>query len=67
MYKMYAKCNFFQKKFIFKFVRCLEVYKKKLINLDLGGTKEGLLAARVPKNQPRRVNLRVHLGVHEGP
>ena len=40
---------------------------KKLINLDLGGTLEGLLSARVPQNQPRRVNFRVHLGVHEGP
>ena len=28
---------------IFKFVRCLEVYEKKLINLDLGGTLEGPL------------------------
>ena len=40
---------------------------KKLINLDLGGTLEGLLSARVPQNQPRRVNFRVHLEVHEGP
>ena len=52
---------------ICKFVRCLEVYKKKGVNLDLGGTLEGLLSARVPQNQPRRVNFRVHLGVHEGP
>ena len=52
---------------IFKFVRCLEVYKKKMISLDLGGTLEGLLLARVPQNQPRRVNFRVHFGVHEGP
>ena len=27
---------------IFKFVRCPQVYEKKLINLDLGGTLEGL-------------------------
>ena len=27
---------------IFKFVQCLKVYKTKLINLDLGGTLEGL-------------------------
>ena len=27
---------------IFKFVRCLEVYKNKSINLDLGRTLEGL-------------------------
>ena len=27
---------------IFTFVRCLDVYKKRLINLDLGGTLEGL-------------------------
>ena len=46
---------------IFKFVCCLEVYEKKLINLDRGGTLEGLLSARVPQNQPRRVNFRVHL------
>ena len=52
---------------IFKFVRCPEVYEKRLINLDRGGTLEGLLSARVPKNQPRRVNFRVHLGAHEGP
>ena len=52
---------------IFKFVCCLEVYEKKLTNLDHGGTLEGLLSARVPQNQPRRVHLRVHLGVHEGP
>ena len=52
---------------IFKFVHCLEVYEKKLINLDRGGTLEGLLSARVPQNQPRRVNFRVHLEVHEGP
>ena len=51
---------------IFKFVRFLEVHKK-LINLDLGGTLEGLLLARVPQNQPHRVNFRVHLGVQEGP
>ena len=24
-------------------------------------------SARVPQNQPHRVNFRVHLGVHEGP
>ena len=42
----------------FKFVRCLEVYKK-FINLDLGGTLEGLLLARVPQNQPCIVNFRV--------
>ena len=52
---------------IFKFVRFLEVYEKKLINLDRGWTLEGLLSARVPQNQPRRVNFRVHEGVHEGP
>ena len=52
---------------IFKFVRCLEVYIKILVNLDLGGTLEGLLSARVPRNQPRRVHFRGHLGVHEGP
>ena len=52
---------------IFKFVLCLEVYGKKLINMDHGGTLEGLLSARVPQNQPCRVNFRVHLGVHEGP
>ena len=40
---------------------------KKLIHLDLGGTLEWLLSARVPQNQPRRVNFRVHFGVHEGP
>ena len=49
---------------IFKFV---EVYEKKLTYLDHGGTLKGLLSARVPQNQPRRVNFRVHLGVHEGP
>ena len=38
-----------------------------MTNLDLGGTLEGLLLAKVPQNQPRRVNIRVHLGVHEGP
>ena len=53
--------------YIFKFVCCLEVYEKKLINLDCGGTLEGLLSARVPQNQSRRVNLRVPLGFHEGP
>ena len=47
---------------IFKFVRCCESCKK-IINLDPGG----LLTARVPQNQPRRVHFRVHLGVHEGP
>ena len=52
---------------IFKFVRCLEVYEKQLVNFDLGGTLEGLLSARVPQNQPRRVNFRGHLGGHEGP
>ena len=52
---------------IFKFVCCLEVYEKKLINLDHGGTLEGLFSARVPQNQPPRVNFRVHLEVHEGP
>ena len=31
----------------FKFVRCLEVYNKKLINLDLGGNLEGLKSARI--------------------
>ena len=51
---------------IFKFVRCLEVYKE-LINLDLGGALGGLLLARAPQNQLCRVNFRVHLGVHEGP
>ena len=35
---------------IFKFVRCLEVYEKKLVNLDRGGTLEGLLSARNPQN-----------------
>ena len=54
-------------KCIFQFARCLEVYEKKWTNLDLGGALEGLLSARVPQNQPRRVNFRVHLGVHEGP
>ena len=39
---------------------------KKLINLDLGGTLEGLLSARFPQNQSCRANFRVHLGVHEG-
>ena len=39
---------------IFKFVHCLNVL-------------EGLLSTRVPENQPCRVNLRVHLGVYEGP
>ena len=39
---------------------------KKIINLDLGGTLEGLISARVLQNQPRRVNFRVNLGVHEG-
>ena len=52
---------------VFKFICCLEAYQKKSITLDLGGTLEGLLSARVPQNQPRRVNFRVHLGVHEGP
>ena len=52
---------------IFKFVGCLEVHEKKMINLDRGGNVGGLLMARVPQNQPRRVNFRVHLGVHEGP
>ena len=47
---------------IFKFVRCPEVYEKKLIILDRGGTLEGLLSARVPQNQPRRVYFRVSLG-----
>ena len=50
---------------IFKFVCCLEVYEKRLLNLDRGGTLEGLLSVRVPHNKPRRVNFRVHLGVHE--
>ena len=53
---------------IFKFVRCPEVYEKKLI-LDRGGTVEGLLSARVPQNQPCRVNLWSIWGsmkVHEG-
>ena len=35
---------------ILKFVRCLDVYGKKIINLDRGGTLEGLLSAMVPKN-----------------
>ena len=34
--------------------------------MDHGGTLEGLLSERVPQNQPRRVNIRVHLGVLEG-
>ena len=50
----------------FKFVRCLEVYLKKLINLDHEVTQEGLTSARVPQKQPCWVHFRVHLGFHEG-
>ena len=38
-----------------------------MTNLELGGTLEGLLLARVPQNQPRRVKFRVYIGVREGP
>ena len=41
--------------YVSKFVRCPKVYIKILNNLDLEGTQKGLLSARVPKNQPRRV------------
>ena len=37
---------------IFKFVSCLEVYIKILIYLELEGTLEGHLLARVTQHQP---------------
>ena len=37
-----------------------------MFNLDLEVTLEGLLSARVPQNQPKRVHFRDHLKVHEG-
>ena len=40
---------------------------KKITNLDHGGALEGLFSPRVPKNQPQRVPLEVHMGAHEGP
>ena len=47
----------------FKFLSCLEVYLRKLINLDHEGALEGPFLPRVLRNLPRRVNL----GVHNGP
>ena len=51
----------------FKFLCCLEVYLRKLINLDHEGPLEGPFLQRVPKNLPYRVHFGVHLGVHNGP
>ena len=51
--------------FIFMFVRCSDVYIKILTKLDLEGTLEGLLTARLPPNHSRRVHFRIYLGVHE--
>ena len=40
---------------------------KKMFDMDLEGTMEGLSFGKVPQNQPCRIHFRVHLGVHEGP
>ena len=50
----------------FKFLSCLEVYLRKLINLDHEGALEGLFLPRVPQNLPCRIHFWVHLGVHDG-
>ena len=51
----------------FKFLSCLEVYLRKLINLDHEGALEGPFLPRVIQNLPRRIHFGVHLGVHDGP
>ena len=51
----------------FKFLSCLEVYLRKLINLDHEGALEGPFLPRVLQNLPRRIHFGVHLGVHDGP
>ena len=51
----------------FKFLCCLEVYLRKLINLDHEGALEGPFLPRVLQNLPRRIHFGVHLGVHDGP
>ena len=50
---------------IFKFVCCLEVYEKKLINLDLGGTLEGFYRQVSPKISLAGSSLG-SMKVHEG-
>ena len=51
----------------FKFLSCLEVYLRKLINLDHEGALEGPFLPTVLQNLPRRIHFGVPLGVHEGP
>ena len=43
----------------FKFVCCLEMYLRKLINLDYEGTLEEPFLERVPSNQPCMLHFRV--------
>ena len=50
----------------FKFGFYQKVYVKKLPIWSIEG-HEGPFSPRVPKNQPHRVHLGIHLGVYEGP
>ena len=41
----------------FELTWCQKVYLKKMNNLDHGGTVEGIIPPRIPKNQPHRVHV----------
>ena len=43
----------------FKFVYCLDIYLRKFAIFDHGGTLDGPLSPRVPKNGPGRIHLEV--------